>query len=882
MSWRTVWARMLGFGHRRDWDREFQEEMRSHIEHLTEENLAAGMSPEEARRAAGITFGNLGRAAEKASAMWTLPCLESVLSDLKFGWRMLWKSPGFAVVTVLTLALGIGSSMGVFTIARAVLLRRMPYPHADQIVLMWGSDGRGSDRDQVSFTDTEDIRRRNHSFVEIANFSDWAPTLSGVAEPERVAGTQVGDGFFKVVGVQPSLGRAFTPEEQIDGHDRVVILSYELWQRRFNSDPSVLGRTIRLNAVPHVIVGVMPAGFEPLPSSLVQGGELYRPVAETYDNSQRRSEHLRAIARLKPGVTLADAQADVDAVARRMEADHPKEDADLHFRMAALQEDSARDLKPSLIVLLAGAFILLSIACANVAGLLLARGSSRQKEYALRTALGATRARSIRQSLVESLVMAATGGLLGLTVAYAAARVAATLAPRIGSPLAHASIDWQVLLFGGCAVLITTVLFGLAPALQITGASPAVALKQGGQASEVSRSGKKLHAAVIVCELASALVMLAVAALLIRSFIRLQDINLGFQTDHLLVMNVWVPYTKYREPDRQLAFYGELLHRVSSLPGVESAALVQNPPLRDFDGRAILPAGRSDDPRNYLSPQAYIVTPDYLRTMRIVLRDGRTFADSDNEKSEPVALVSRSLASQIWPGENAIGKKFQLLSDEKVDGHYPFRTVIGVVDDVRHFGPEGRVPPAIYVPFRQLPITWMSLVVRSQEPLALVPSIREQVRALDPEIAVFRIGKYEEELADSLLIRRIAMTLIAVFGGMSLFLAAVGLYGLVSYVVSRRMREFGIRAALGARPRDLLQLVLGSGLKLVALGVLIGLVGTVVAARLVTSILTGTGGANIVTLASSTALLASIGVLASVIPASRAARADPIETLRDE
>lgn len=883
MSWKTGRARLLGFVRRQEQtDRELQEEIQSHIEHQTEENISAGMSPEEARRAARIAFGNVDSARAHASEMWTLPRLDSVLSEVKFGWRMLWKSPSFALVAVLTLALGIGSSTAVFTIANAVLLRQVAYPQANRIVLMWGSEGQADARGQVSYTDTEDVRRRNHSFVEITNFGDWKPTLSGEGEPERLAGTQVGDGYFNVIGVQPALGRAFTPEEQIDGRDRVVILSYELWKRRFNADPSIVGRAIRLSSTPHVVVGIMPPGFESLPNTLVQGGQLYRPIAESYDDTQRRSEHLRAIARLKPGVTLEQAQADVDVVARSIEAEHPKEDAGLRFRLATLQQDTAHDLKPSLILLLFGALILLLIACANVAGLLLARGSSREKEFAVRLALGATWARSIRQSLTESVLMAAIGGLLGLFVAYTASRIAATLAPKIGSPLAHAAVNPRALIFAGCAVLTTTVLFGLAPALQITRRDLAGRLKQGGRASELSFGGKRLHGAVIISELALALVMLSVSGLLIHHFIRLQEVNLGFQTDHLLVMNVWAPFSKYQKPEQQISFYTELLRRVTSLPGVDSAALTQNPPLEDFDGRAVLPEGLKDDPQNYLSPQAYLVTPDYLHTMRIRLQQGRSLTDTDNEHSAPVALVSKSLAAKIWPGQDAIGKRFQLLSDKKVDGHYIFRTVVGVVDDVRHLGPEAPVLPAIYAPFRQLPVNWMSLIVSSKRPLALVASIREQLRELDPEVAAFHIEEYDELLSDSLLIRRIAMSLIAGFGGMSLFLGGVGLYGLISYAVSRRMREFGVRVALGARPRDLVRLVLGSGLRLVLVGALIGLVGAAIARRVVLSLLPGVAGGNGLTIASATALLVAIGVLASVMPASRALHADPVETLRGD
>ena len=883
MSWKSALARGLGFVRGNDdRSRDLQAEIRSHIELETDENIERGLDPVEARRAAFLKFGNPQLAQESSQAMWSVPTLESILSDFKYGFRMLKKAPLFSAVAIVTLAAGLGSSIGVFTVANAVLFRRLPYPDLDRIVLMWGGDRKTGDRGQVSFTDTEDIRSRNRVFAAISNYADWTPTLSGQGDPERLAATQVSNGFFDVLGIKPSIGREFTEEENIDGNDNVVILSHNLWTRRFNADPGIIGRTILLNAVPHVVVGIMPEDFETLPSTLVQGGELYRPIGESYDDTQRRAEHLRAIARLKPGFTSAQAEADVERIARELESEHPKEEADIHYSIASLQVDAGHELRPSLTILGWAAAMLLLIACANVAGLLLARSNNRQKEFAMRSALGAPRSRLLRQAFTESLILATLGGAIGIAIAEVAAGMCVLLAPKLGSNLVKVAIDTTSLAFGGCAVLLTSILFGLAPALQSAKANISCAIKQGGQNKEVSRGGQRFQSLIVIGEFVLALTLLTVAALLVQTFVSLQKVDVGFRPERKLLMHVWLPSMKYKKPEQQVQFFDELIRRVSHLPGVKSAALVQNPPLGNFDGRAILPEGQADIPQNLLSPQAYFITPDYLQTMEIPLLQGRGFSAADNESGQLVAIVSQSLANRMFPGQDAVGRKLQLLSDKKIDGKYPSRVIVGVVGDIRHLGPDARVTPGLYVPFRQLPVTWMSLVVDCESPSAIVPSIRGELRTIDRDVAAFKISTYEDLLSDSLLIRKLAMGLISTFGGMALFLAAVGLYGLLSYGVSVRMREFGVRAALGALPADLVKLVLRSGLKLVLLGGLVGIVSSAVAGRFAASVIAGTIPPDVLTITTSFAILAGVAVLASLIPALAAGRANPASTLRTE
>jgi putative ABC transport system permease protein len=865
-------------------DQDFADELAGHIDMATEDNLRSGMTPAEARRKALLELGGVESVKESYRDRRGVPWIEHLAQDLRYALRQMKHSPGFVIVAVITLAVGIGSTTGVFTVANAVLLRAMPYPEPDRLMLIWGDDAKGRDqRSQVSFTDVEDVRSRNRVFTAVSNFADWMPTLAqdGFA-PARLNATQVGDEFFKVMGVAPALGRPFTPEEQIDGKDRVVILGHQLWKNRFASDPAVLGSTIRLSSQPYVVVGIMPPTFESLPSTLVKGGDHYRPIAEAYDDTQRDSQHLRAIARLRSGVTARQAQQDVDRITQQLQSEHPREDHDLHYRLTHLEEDTISGFRPSLLLLLGAVATLLLVSCVNIAALLLARGSARQKEMAVRSALGASASRLLAQALTESMLLSSLGAALGMALAFLARNMAHSLAPDMGSPLAHATIDYRVLLFTALVTVVTAVLFGAAPALQALKIKVVDTLKQGGQASGIGRSQKKLHGALIISELALAVVLLSVGGLLMRSFVRVQRVDVGFQSDQRLSVNVWPPYSQYREPEKQRVFFHELLRRVESIPGVYSAALVQNPPLQSFDGRAVLPEGREDRPENIFSPQSYFVTPKYLHVMGTPLLRGRDFTDADNEHSQFVAIVSEQFAAQLWPGQDPIGKRLQLLSDQKVDGKYPFRTVVGLVADIRHNGPELPIKPAFYVPFDQFPVSQMTLIVHSATPTAIVPAIRRELAGIDGDIALFNIGTMSDFMARTTLLRRLSMSLVLAFGLLALFQSAVGLYGLISYLVAQTQRELGVRAALGASPKNLLILVSRFAFRLLLVGSVLGLVIAVLVNRIIVSMLFQTLPLDLVTILGSVAVLAFVGLLASYLPARRAAYADPSLVLRGE
>jgi putative ABC transport system permease protein len=881
---RALALRFASLWNRNHRDNDFADELAGHIDIATEDNLRSGMTPAEARRKALVELGGLESIKESYRDRRGVPWLEHIAQDLRYTLRQMKHSPGFVIVAVITLAVGIGSTTGVFTVANAVLLRAMPYPEPDRLMLIWGDDAGGRDqRDQVSFTDIEDVRTRNRVFTAVSNFAHWQPTLaqSGLP-PERLNATQVGDEFFKVIRVTPALGRTFTPEEQIDGKDRVIILSHQLWKNRFGADPAVLGSTIRLSSQPYLVVGVMPPSFESLPSTLVKGGDLYRPIAEPYDDTQRDAHHLRAIARLRSGVTLAQAQQDVDRVAQQLQSEHPREDHSLKYRLTHLEEDTVSGYRPSLLLLLGAVATLLLVSCVNIAALLLARGSARRKEMAVRAALGASASRLLLQALTESMLLSSLGAALGMALAFLARNMARSLAPNMGSPLAHASIDYRVLLFTALVTVITAVLFGAAPALQSLKIKVVDTLKQGGQVSGIGRSQKKLHGALIIIELALAVVLLSVGGLLMRSFVRVQQVDLGFQPEQRLSINVWPPYAQYRSPEKQRAFFHELLRRVEAIPGVYSAAVVQNAPLHSFDGRAVLPEGREDRPENVLSPEAYFVTPKYLQVMGTPLLRGRAFTDSDDDHSQQVAIISEQLAAQIWPGQDSIGKRLQFHSDKKVDGKYPFRTIVGVVADIRHNGPELPAKPSIYLPFDQFPVPFLTLVVHSATPQAIVPAIRRELAGIDADIALFDIGTMSDFMARTTLLRRLSMSLVVAFGLLALFQAAVGLYGLISYLVAQTQRELGVRAALGASPKNLLMLVGRFAFRLLLAGSVVGLVIAVIINRVIVSMLFETLPLDLVTILASVAVLALVGLLASYLPARRAAYADPSLVLRGE
>jgi putative ABC transport system permease protein len=811
--------------------------------------------------------------------------MESLFQDLRYGLRMLRKSPGFSAVVVITLALGIGANTAVFSVVSAVLVNDLPYKDSKNLVLMWSDDrDRGDNRGQLSATDIDDYRTQNHVFENVTSFGDWSAVFSDPGTPDRIPGMQVGDGYFSLMGARPLLGREFLPEEQIEGKDQVVILGYGLWQRRFAADPGIVGRQITLSGRSYTVVGVAPKEFPMLPSSLVTGGaQFYRPVAEKHDDQDRTSRHLRAVARLKPGVTLQQAQADLEVINRHLAQQFPDYYATTGVRVVRLQDDIAGNLRPALLVLFAAVGFLLLIACANIANLLLARSTGRQKEIAVRAALGATRARLVRQALTESVLLALSGGMLGLLLAAWSTNLISGVGAKVIPQLTGAGIDYRVLGFTAAVSLLTGVLFGLVGALQFRGLNLNDVLKQGGRSSRGTGQGQ-FRNVLAVAEIALALALLTGAGLVLRTYGKLRGVDPGFNPRNILTMSMSLPSSKYPfATDKPAAFYRELLGRISALPGVQSAAAVQVLPLgADFDTIEARVEGQVYAPGTEPSPERYVVTPDYLRAMQIGLVRGRSFSEMDNANAPLVVMVSETAAERLWPHQDPIGKRLRVSGNSAEQGER-LRTVVGVVNDVKQNGLDAPRTMQVYIPHAQYMNGSMVLVVRTgSDPPNYATELRRQVSVMDKDLAVSDIASMEQVLSGSMASRRFSTVLLGIFAGLGLLLASVGVYGILSYSVAQRIPEIGIRLALGAGKRDVLNLIVGQGLRLGVLGLAIGAVTALALTRFMSSLLFGVSATDPLTYLCVAFLLGMVAFLASYIPARRAAKVDPMVALRYE
>ncbi|MEN3368541.1 MAG: putative transport system permease protein [Verrucomicrobiota bacterium] len=807
--------------------------------------------------------------------------MDTLLQDIRFGVRMLFKSPGFTAVAIISLALGIGANTTVFSVINAVLLKALPYHEPQSIVLVWGEDKAGdSSRGQMSATDVADYRVRNHVFEEIATYSDYRPVFSGNGEPERIPGAQVGDGFFTVMHAQPLLGRVFTAEEQVEGKDLVVVLGYGLWQRRFGGDPNIVGQTIKLSARTYTVVGVMPADFESLPVGLLNWrAEFYRPVAEQPAEKDRASRHLRAIARLKPGLTLEQAQTEMNLIARQLTQEHPNDNANSGIHLVTLREDLVGKLRPALLMLFGAVAFVLLIACANVGNLLLARSMARHKEIAIRAALGAGRDRLVRQFLTESLMLALAGGALGILGAVWGTTLIETAAAKLLPMLGHIEIDRTVLIFTATISVLTGVLFGIVPAWRAARPNLNETLSDGGRQSGAASTRSPLRSVLVIAEVALALVLLICAGLLIKTVVRLRSVDPGFKPDRLVTMNVWLPSAKYPKNADGIPFFDRMLERIQAIPGVETAAVTSVLPVSaNFDRRTVEVEGQPKAPGEYPDVDNYMVSPDYLRAMSIPLLRGRALTAQDNENAPLVVLVSETMARKLWPGDDPIGKRVRFYNSS--GEQRPWRTVVGIVQDVKQYGLDKAAPTAMYETLAQFPTTAVTLVVRSAvESSTMVAAVRREILALDKDQAVFNIETMEQLVSDSMSLRRFSMFLLGVFAGLALILAAIGIYGVLAQSVSQRTHEIGIRMALGAQTRDVLNLIVRQGMTLTVVGIVIGLLGAFALTRLLASLLFGVGATDPVTFLWIPILLGSVSFFACYIPARRAAKLDPIKAL---
>jgi putative ABC transport system permease protein len=879
-----LWRRILFLRRRGQFDRELEEEMRFHLEMKIEENIGRGLTPEEARYAALREFGNNTLLQEVSKEMWGFTAIESLIQDFRYGLRMLVKNPGFTFVAVLALALGIGANSAIFSVVNTVLLRPLPYTDPERLVMVWEDAAkRGFPRDTPAAANYIDWRDQNQVFEGMAAIADQSFNLTGVGDPERIDGRRVSANLFALLGVEPQLGRAFLPEEDRPGGNRVVVMSHGLWQRRFGSDINIAGKAFTLNGESYTVVGVMPPGFQ-FPS---RDDELWVPIAHSPQEAANRGRHyLQVIARMKPGVTLQQAQTEMNTIAVRLQQQYPQ-NADLGAAVVPLHEHVAGDIKPALLVLLGAVGFVLLIACANVANLLLARAAVRQKEITIRVALGAGSFRLIRQFLTESILLAGLGGVVGLLFAVWGIGLLTTFIPDNISQARSISIDAKVLLFTLGVSLLTGLIFGLAPALQASRFNLNETLKEGGRDSAAGSRGNRIRSLLVVAEVAVSLILLIGAGLLINSFLRLRNVDPGFRADNLLTMRIVLPELKYPDHARRSAFYTELINRIEALPGVKSAAVANWIPLvRQGDSIGFSIEGRPDPaPGQGQRPTVVtrVTSPRYFRTMGIQLLNGREFGDEDKVDSPAVAVVSETMARRFWPDEDPIGKRItpgQLDSTDPDD----WITIVGVAKDVRQVELVAPPKPQMYLSYRQAAFfAPRHLVVSTAvEPLGMAAVVRKAVWEIDKDQPVSNIKTMEDVLSESIARQRFSMLLLGIFAALALVLAAVGIYGVMSYSVAQRTHEIGIRMALGARKRDVLKLTVGEALKLVLVGVVIGLVASFLLTRVMSSLLYGIGATDPTTFAGISLVLIGVALLASYIPARRATRIDPMVALRYE
>jgi putative ABC transport system permease protein len=788
---------------------------------------------------------------------------------------MLARSPGFAFVAIATLALGIGANTAIFSVVNALLLRPLPYPRAHELVMVWQDmRARGGPVQEWDTPGNVADWKASGLFGGLTAIQGWQASLTGVGEPEPLLGEQVTYEYFEVLGVRPELGRSFQASEDVPNAPRVVVISHALWQRRFGGDPRILQQAITLGGELHQVVGVMPSTFRP---GVIDGADVWRPRRLNLTNPARGFVVLRVIARLKPGVTLEQTSASASVLAAQLAAAHPESNTGVGIGVSSLHAQVVGNIQQGLLVLLGAVAVVLLIACANIANLLLARASARSREIAVRLALGAGRARLIRQLLTESLLLSAIGGALAILVARWAIDALVAVAPQSAPRVGDVGLDGTVLLFAAVLTLLTAVIFGLVPALQASGVDVSPALRQGGRAASAA-AGYHTRRALIVLEVASALVLLVASGLLLRTFVTLQRSDLGFNPDRVLVGAVNPPRVSYATAGQQVAFYDRLLERASSLPGIETAALTSIVPLGGDSDMSILVEGKPVPTNDAQSDAVWyrLVSREYFRAMGIALQRGRNF---EPREAAPAIIVSDATARRFWKDGDPLGRRVRFSEDASA----PWFTVVGVAGEVRMRGPRGESRSEVYLPYWQFPELGTNVVLKTVgKPEALAAPLRQAVRALDPDIPVSGITAMSTVVADSIDQPRFFAVLVGVFAVLALALAIVGIYGVISYTVAQRTAEIGVRMALGAARRDVLALIVGDGLKLTALGVLIGVAAAAGASASLTSLLFGVGALDPATFGAMTAVLVAASVLACVLPARRAARVDPMVALRTE
>jgi len=807
--------------------------------------------------------------------------MDSVLKDLQFAFRSLLKRPGFMAVAVVTLALGIGGSTAIFTVVDAALLRGLPYKSPDRLYHLWEKTPQGEfSKREFSYPDYQDYQQ-NNVFEGLAAYTGGRVLLSGDGEPESVGGPRVSANFFNVLGVDPILGRTFQAGEDQQGGPRVTVLGYGLWQRRFGGDPGVLGRTLTINGDSYTIIGVLPAEFQ----FALRTADLWIPYQPTENQLTRRFMHgTNLIGRVKPGVGETQAQSDLSMIGARIEREHNQSHAGTSVRIVPLQEEVVGKVRPILLVLLGAVGFVLLIACANVASLLLTRSLARQKEVAIRSALGASRWRVVRQLLTESIVLSLLGGVAGLVIAYwgVPALVSALPQNQLNAMpfLKTLSLDAGILVFSFALSFVTGLVFGLAPAVQSSRLDLNEVLKEGGR-NTTAGAGHRLRSAFVVTEIALAVVLLVGAGLMMKSLLRLLQTNVGFNTENLLTMTVVVPPTKFTDANQLANFNQQLQERVRALPGVSSAGTVDILPLTAgnttrfyIDGDPVPPPGKE------IEANTRVVSDTYFQTLGVPLLAGRMFDQRDAVGNPSVILIGKTIADRLFAGRDPVGKRIRYASIQ-VD---PVE-IVGVVGDVKITGLDEAIRPVLYYPYRQNPGLAANLVVRgNNDPAALINSVRSEIRNLESDAAMLNVNTMDQMIAQTpaSFMRRFPALLISIFAIVALLLASIGIYGVVSYSVSQQTHYIGVRMALGASPADILKMVLKQGLVLAIAGVVIGVLAALGLMRLLSSLLFEVSTTDVATFTLVAGALFVVALVACYLPARRATKVDPLVALRYE